>query len=73
MSGKTLTREEWSKIRKGSILRSPSGALRKVISSKSRDSEYVTFFKLNESGIRNNPTTTYVYNDLCRGYILVKT
>jgi hypothetical protein len=68
----TLTREQFQRVRKGSILKSPKGTLRQVISLRKRTSEFVTFMKVCETGIKTNHTTTYAYNDIRKGYTLVK-
>ena len=68
----TLTREQFSKVRKGSVLKSPKGTLRMVISPRKRTSEFVTFMKVCETGIKSNHTTTYVYNDIRKGYTLLQ-
>ena len=63
-----ISSKEWVEIKKGSILKSPSGILRKVVSPRTKGSIYITFQKLYDP-LR---TTTYVYHDLYKKYTIVK-
>ena len=63
-----ISRRQWEKIKKGSILISPKGTLRKVVSEKKPGSMFVTFMKVNDP----LQTTTYVYHDIYRTYKIFK-
>lgn len=63
---KLITRKEWGKLKKGSILQSKNGKQRTVKNVVNQ--RYVVFNKVGSS----TAETAYLYSDLCYKYKLVK-
>lgn len=63
-----ITREQWSKVKKGTVFITPNGRKRTNLSK----SGYVSFAKISGFNKCNRYTATYTYHDLCYRYKIHK-
>lgn len=69
LAKKTMTRAQFEKLKKGSIVRSPGNRKREVLDKRGA---YITLRKLSYGSGYPHDYTGYLYSDICRGYTVVK-